>query len=136
MLADQQIELADAKYRAHAPSSRPPLVNKSDGVLTDRRQYTQAAGTRTMISGCLEERIRSCWLTRHTMVHFAPLLRSRTVACPRENRRRPRLVVPIGPSMLLIGHRRLDFEGFHRIAIAMLDCGPKALLVRVGNMGR
>lgn len=60
MLTEYQIELAYAKHCAYAHSSRLPLVIRPNEALTDRRQYTQAAGTRSMISRCLKEQTRSC----------------------------------------------------------------------------
>jgi hypothetical protein len=54
--------------------TKAALVLQPNAVLTDRRQYTQAAGTRSKISRCFRERPRSCWVAVHTMVYFAPLL--------------------------------------------------------------
>ena len=57
-------------------------VRRPNAKLTDRRQYTQAAGTRSKVSRCFKKILdvaRGRWRAGHTMVYFAPLLG--TFAC-------------------------------------------------------
>jgi hypothetical protein len=71
-------------------SSGLALVQRPNGVRTDRRQYTQAAGTRPRVSGCFKRRTRSCCLALRTMIHLAPLLR--TLICASGSGQRLRLL--------------------------------------------
>ena len=55
MLGRYQIELAFAKPLTHRCIHQGfPLVFAPNAVLTDRRQYTQAAGTRSKVSNCCD----------------------------------------------------------------------------------
>jgi hypothetical protein len=78
-------------------------VFRPNARLTDRRQYTQAAGTRSKVSRCFRgilEVVRGRWLAGRTMIYFAPLLGA--FVCARRGWRLLRLrLVPIACPILL-----------------------------------
>lgn len=69
---------------AQIPS--PAILGLGAALLTDLRQYTQAAGTRPKVSNVSAWRIQACGEKRfpRTMIDFAPLLRA--FACARRRR--------------------------------------------------
>jgi hypothetical protein len=140
MLGRYQIELAAAKQ----PTRRcihqgTPLVFRANAVLTDRRQYTQAAGTRSKVSDCCDcfrgtiAAGCTCWacLTYHDSPCAASwcwyfhchwyrrpcqTLSPRLVGRPLASHP-PHCWLRSGP-----WHRSLCFKSFHRVATLRCRC--------------
>jgi len=139
MLGRYEVELAAAKQptrRCILPGT--PLVVRANAVLTDRRQYTQAAGTRSKVSNCCDcfrgaiasgwafwtcltyhdsPCAASCWYFhchwyRRPCQNLSPRLAGSPLASYP-----PHCWLHSGP-----WHRRICFKSFHRVATLRSRC--------------